>query len=29
MKCLKNGEKDYDCWLRALEHTNNIYIKDV
>jgi teichuronic acid biosynthesis glycosyltransferase TuaG len=29
MRCLKNGEEDYDCWLRALEHTNNVYVKDV
>jgi len=29
MKCIKNGEEDYDCWLRALEHTNSIYIQDV
>tara|TARA_B100000902_G_C27212399_1_gene865125 strand:- start:321 stop:1034 length:714 start_codon:yes stop_codon:yes gene_type:complete len=21
--------QDYDCWLRALEHTNSVYIKDV
>ena len=29
MKCLKNGEEDYDCWLRALEHTNIAYVKDI
>ena len=28
-KHLKNGQEDYDCWLRALEHTNNIYVNDV
>jgi len=22
-------EEDYDCWLRALEHTNNVYLEDV
>ena len=25
----KSGEEDYDCWLRALKHTNSIYVKDV
>ncbi len=29
MKCVKNGEEDYDCWLRALEHTNLAYVKEV
>jgi glycosyltransferase involved in cell wall biosynthesis len=29
IKCFKNGNEDYDCWLRALEHTNNIYVKDI
>jgi len=28
-KNLKNGEEDYDCWLRALEHTNSVYVKDI
>ena len=28
MKCVKNSE-DYDCWLRALEHTNSVYVNDV
>ena len=28
MKCLVNGQEDYDCWLRALEHTNCIYVTD-
>lgn len=27
MKCVKN--EDYDCWLRALEYTNIIYVKDI
>ena len=27
MKCLKNGE-DYDYWLRILEHTNCLYVRD-
>ena len=29
MKYVKNGQEDYDCWLRALEHCNCIYIKDI
>jgi len=29
MKCLINGEEDYDCWLRALEHTHSVYVKDI
>ena len=29
MKCVKNGDEDYDCWLRALEHTNSVYVKDI
>ena len=29
MNCVKNGEEDYDCWLRALEHTNSVYVRDV
>lgn len=28
-KHLMNGAEDYDCWLRALEHTNNVYITDI
>jgi teichuronic acid biosynthesis glycosyltransferase TuaG len=28
MKPLKNGEEDYNCWLRALEHTNLVYVED-
>lgn len=28
MNILPNGKEDYDCWLRALEHTNCIYIRD-
>ena len=28
MKCIKYAE-DYDCWLRALEHTNSVYLKDI
>jgi glycosyltransferase involved in cell wall biosynthesis len=28
MKCINNGE-DYDCWLKALQHTNSVYIEDV
>lgn len=29
MRTLKNGEEDYDCWLRALHHTDCVYVKDV
>ena len=29
IKCLKTGQEDYDCWLRALEHTNSVYVQDV
>ena len=29
MKCVQNGQEDYDCWLRALEHTNSVYVKDI
>ena len=28
MNTLKLGE-DYDCWLRALNHTNIVYLKDI
>tara|TARA_B100001093_G_C26514693_1_gene879041 strand:- start:23 stop:790 length:768 start_codon:yes stop_codon:yes gene_type:complete len=27
-KNLKNGREDYDCWLRALKHTNSVYVID-
>ena len=26
---VKNALEDYDCWLRALEHTNSVYVRDV
>ena len=29
MKCVKNGQEDYDCWLQALNHTNSVYVKEV
>jgi len=29
MKCVKNGQEDYDCWLRALQHTDSVYVKDI
>ena len=29
MKLLKNGQEDYDCWLRALEITKCVYIDDI
>lgn len=27
-KNVKNGREDYDCWLRALEHTDSVYVED-
>ena len=29
MKNVRNGIEDYDCWLRALQHTNIVYVKDI
>lgn len=29
MKCVVNGQEDYDCWMRALQHTSSAYVKDV
>ena len=29
MKCTPMAREDYDCWLRALEHTNSVYVKDI
>lgn len=29
MKCVRNGEEDYSCWLQALEHTNSAYVEDI
>ena len=29
MRNLKNGQEDYDCWLRALEYTNCVYIEEI
>jgi len=29
MKNLKNDQEDYDCWLRALKHTDSVYVKDI
>ena len=29
MRCLPNGQEDYDCWRRAIPHTNCSYVKDV
>ena len=29
MKLLKNGEEDYDCWLRSLEFTKCVYVDDI
>jgi len=28
MNHLKTGE-DYDCWLRALEYTDSVYVQDI
>ena len=28
-KHLKNADEDYDCWLRALDHTNSVYVEDI
>jgi hypothetical protein len=28
-KNMPNGLEDYDCWLRALEHTDSVYVKDI
>jgi len=28
-KNMKPPGEDYDCWLRALEHTNCVYVKDI
>ena len=27
-KTVENGSEDYDCWLRALEHTDIAYVKE-
>jgi glycosyltransferase involved in cell wall biosynthesis len=29
MKLLKNGQEDYDCWLRVLEVTKCVYVDDI
>ena len=29
MKCINNAQEDYDCWLRALQHTDSIYVNDI
>lgn len=29
MNQVKNGEEDYDCWLRALQYTDSVYVNDV
>ena len=28
MKHVPNGEEDYDCWLRALDHTDSVYVTE-
>jgi hypothetical protein len=25
---LKNGDEDYNCWLRSLDHTNNVFVRE-
>lgn len=25
----KNGREVYDCWLRILQHTDSVYVKDI
>lgn len=29
MKAIRIGTEDYDCWLRALDHTDCIYVRDI
>lgn len=29
IECMKNGEEDYNCWLKVLEHTNSVYVQDI
>lgn len=29
MNLYPNGQEDYDCWLRALQYTKCVYIKDI
>jgi len=29
IKCIKNGQEDYDCWLRVLEHTDCVYVDEI
>lgn len=29
MNCLPTNQEDYDCWLRALQHTNSAYVNEV
>lgn len=28
-KHIQNGKEDYDCWLRALEFTNSVFVKNI
>ena len=28
-KNMKPPGEDYDCWLRALEYTDSVYVKDI
>jgi len=29
MKNVRNGQEDYDCWLRALNHTDSVYVDEI
>lgn len=29
MRCIQSGREDYQCWLKALEYIDSIYIKDI
>lgn len=28
MNCLRNGQEDYDCWIRAIQHTHSVYVDE-
>lgn len=28
MNCYRNGQEDYDCWLRLLDHTDCVYVNE-
>ena len=29
MNNVRNGQEDYDCWIRAMENTDCVYVKDI